>query len=147
MENTDVLCEVDVFKQKIKIEIAHTDAAGVLFFAEQLRIVHSIYEAFMEHIGCPLHLWVKKGQCYLPIVHAESDYMKPLFWGDLVDVSVSKVHIGTTSYQIHYLLERGSEAVGKAHTIHVSVDCKKRDKIPLPDLLRDALGSYLKYGI
>ena len=79
---------------------------------------------------------------FQPIVHAESDYKTPVFAGDKIAITVKVGHIGKTSFSLEYTLKRGKTLVGKAQTVHVTIDQKTRKKIPLPSPLRRALNKY-----
>jgi len=132
-----------MFTYKTKIRLHDTDAAGIIFFANQLKIVHDAYEELLEknHLGFAMML--KKTDFFLPIVHVESDYIKSVFAGDKIVVAVKVGHIGKTSCSFEYTIKRGTTLVGAAKTVHVAIDQKTRQKIPLPSILIAALKKHL----
>ncbi len=116
-----------------KIKLHETDAAGLLFFSNQFKIIHDAYEALLETIGFGFAEIIKHKDFFLPIVHSESDYKLPLFVGDVIDIQVSVENVGQTSFTFAYkLLNARQEVVGTARTVHVTVDKKTHQKIPLP---------------
>ena len=120
-----------------KIKLHETDAAGVLFFANQLKIVHDAYESLLEDIGFGFTDLIKDQDFFLPIVHSESDYQLPLSVGDPVEIQTMVADVGKTSFTLAYkLLDATPTIVGTARTVHVSIDKKTRKKISLPDDLR-----------
>jgi len=131
-----------MFTYKTKIRLHDTDAAGIIFFANQFKIIHDAYEEFLEKFDQSLQSIIKKTNYFQPIVHAESDYKAPVFAGDKIAITVKVGHIGKTSFSLEYTLKRGKTLVGKAKTVHVTIDQKTRKKIPLPSLLRRALNKY-----
>jgi len=132
-----------MFTYKTKIRLHDTDAAGIIFFANQLKIIHDAYEELLEKSGLGFQVMLKKTNFFLPIVHAESSYKAPVFAGDRITVKVSVKHIGNTSCSFEYTINRGKTLVGTAKTVHVAIDQKTRQKIPLPPILRTALGKYI----
>ena len=119
-----------------KIKLHDTDAAGILFFSNQLKIAHDAYESFFEHIGFCLAEIIQKENFFLPIVHSETDYKTPLAVGDLVEIQTAVAHVGTTSFTLSYkILNVAQDVVGNVKTVHVSIDKKTRQKIPLPSKL------------
>lgn len=128
-----------MFTYKTTIKLHDTDAAGILFFANQFRIIHDAYELLLEKFGWSFPKMLRQTNYFLPIVHAQSDYLVPLFVGDKITVSVRVGHIGKTSFSFEYILKRGKDLVGSAKTVHVTIDQKTRRKTPLPDTLRRAL--------
>lgn len=126
-----------MFTYKTKIKLHETDAAGLLFFGNQFKIIHDAYEHVLENIGFSFADLVRKKDFFLPIIHAESTYKKPLFVGDIIDIQVNLINIGTTSFTFSYtLLNNKKEIVGTAETVHVTMDKKTRQKIPLPTEMR-----------
>jgi len=131
-----------MFTYKTKIRLHDTDAAGIIFFANQFKIIHDAYEDLLEEHGWSFQRMLKKTGYFLPIVHAESDYKTSLFVGDKIVVAIKVGHIGNTSFSFEYTLKRGKTLVGTAKTVHVTIDQKTRKKIPLPSAMRKALEQY-----
>ena len=126
-----------MFTYQHKLKLHETDAAGLLFFSNQLKIMHDAYEALLEHIGFSFAELIKNKSYFLPIVHAEADYKKAIFVGDLLEIQVSVEHIGTTSFTFAYkILNPRLEVVGSGRTVHVTMDKKTQTKIPLPPDMR-----------
>ncbi len=119
-----------------KIKLHDTDAAGILFFSNQLKIAHDAYESFFEDIGFSLAKIIHKEDFFLPIVHSETEYKSPLSVGDLIEVQTTVARVGTTSFTLAYkILNAVKDIVGAVKTVHVSIDKKTRKKIPLPSVL------------
>lgn len=123
-----------------KIKLHETDAAGILFFTNQLKLVHDAYEALFEHIGFGLAEIIREKDYFIPIVHSEADYKSPLAVGDLVEIQTEVANVGKTSFTLSYkLLNTMQEIVGTAQTVHVAVDKATRKKLPLPPDLQAKL--------
>lgn len=118
------------------------DAAGIIFFANQFKIIHDAYEDLLDKIGWSFRTMLKAKKYFLPIVHAESDYKVPLFVGDKIVVTVKVGLIGRTSFSLEYTLKRGKTLVGRAKTVHVAIYQKTHQKTPLPPALRRVLSKY-----
>lgn len=125
-----------MFTHQTTIRLHHTDAAGLLFFAEQFKLAHDAYESFMESIGYPFAPLLRTSQYLLPIVHAEADFGAALNTGDKIEIQVTAERIGDTSFTLDYkLLRNGSEPVGSVKTVHVLVDKRTGQTLTLlPDL-------------
>ncbi len=122
---------------KTKIKLHETDAAGLLFFSNQFKIIHDAYESLLETIGYDFAQLIRNQDIFLPIVHAESDYRAPLFVGDAVSIQVSVDKIGKTSFSLAYkLFNAKQKLVGTGRTVHVAVNQSTRKKIVLPKDLR-----------
>ena len=129
-----------VYTYKTVIKLHETDAAGLLFFSQQFKLVHDAYEALLESIGYGFPYMLRKTKFFLPIVHAESDYKVPLFVGDRLLIKVNVANIGRTSFTFDYqIFMNKNKLAGTARTVHVTINKKTRTKIPLPEGLRKAL--------
>lgn len=134
-----------MFTYKTQIRLHDTDAAGILFFAHQFSIVHDAYEQLLEKLGFSFPTMLKDRAYFLPIVHAESDYKSPLFVGDKITIRIAVGHIGETSFSFVYTIHNQKKVlVGTAKTVHVTIDKKKRNKIPLPKEIRSSLEKFAK---
>jgi 1,4-dihydroxy-2-naphthoyl-CoA hydrolase len=132
-----------VVKKKIIVRLHDTDAAGLLFFAHQFFYAHDVYEELLRAIGLPMESLLEEEDFFVPIVHAESQYLRGLSVGQEVEISVAVSSLGNTSYTLEYELRNsGGEVVGRAKTVHVSVDRITRKKILLPEKLRSRLEAF-----
>ena len=122
-----------MFTYTTTLRMHDTDAAGVLYFVNQLRIAHEAFEAFMISAGLGIAQIIQNADFQIVIIHAEADYTAPLFLGDRITVEVIADHIGETSFAILYrFMKDDDHAVGIAKTVHVAIDRKTRKKRHLP---------------
>ena len=129
-----------MFTYKTSIRLHQTDAAGLLFFAQQFALAHDAYETFVESIGFSFDHAIRSSEFLLPIVHAEADYKIPMRVGDKITVTMRLAQIGTTSFVLDYELSNASGAtVGTVKTVHVWTDRATMQKTMLPDWLKAAL--------
>ncbi len=128
------------FEYPTTIRLHHTDAAGVLYYAQQFHIAHEAFEAWMKARGIPIGPMIYRAKYGLPVVHTEADYGAPLRLGDDVSVTVEGLNVGESSFMVRCVLhDSGGEPVGTVTTTHVAVDRRTREKIPLPGVIRRAL--------
>jgi 1,4-dihydroxy-2-naphthoyl-CoA hydrolase len=131
---------MEMYTYQTKIKLHETDAAGLLFFSNQFKIIHDAYESLLESIGFGFAALIREKSFFLPIVHSESDYKSPLFVGDLIEIRVVVEKVGETSFTFAYkLLDASQKLAGTARTVHVTMDKAARKKIPLPADLRSKI--------
>jgi len=129
-----------MFTYKTSIRLHHTDAAGLIFFANQLVLAHDAYESLLKKMGFNYENHLLKGKYLLPIVHVESDYKRPLFVGDEISIRVKVARIGTTSFTLEYQFYKKQKLlVGTVQTVHVLIEKKSKKKCPLSKALRSSL--------
>lgn len=112
---------------RVKIRLRDTDATGVLYFTEQMRLAMDVLEESFS-----LREMLDKEDFLLPVVHAESDYLAPLMVGDEVEVTPSVQKIGTKSFSLHYQFCKEGKKVGQVTITHVAVSKMDRNSIPIP---------------
>jgi len=128
-----------MYTRKITLRLHETDATGVLYFPQQLRIAQETFECFLEEQGHSLGKIIK-GEFLLPVVHAEADYTKPLQVGDQIEIHLSLISIGTTSFTLGTeLFLEGGILAGKTSIVHVVIDRKLWKSQPIPLELRECL--------
>lgn len=127
-----------MFITQNKVRMHDTDMAGVIFFAKQFRYAHDALEEFMLHLGISFDKLFHDDHFVFVIVHAEADYLAPLRVGDNLDIHVSIENVGSSSFTVFYQIYRKSDQlfVGTAKTVHVTLDSKTRQKIPIPAALK-----------
>lgn len=124
------------FKKLKKIRLRDTDATGVLYFTEQLRMALETLEDCVS-----LRTILENESFLMPIVHAEADYFFPLKIGDEVEVTLSCKKIGTTSFTLHYTFfdPKRQKEVGSVSLVHATVSKEVGTTIPVPESMQALL--------
>jgi 1,4-dihydroxy-2-naphthoyl-CoA hydrolase len=121
------------------IHFADTDAAGVVYFPNYLSICHEAYEEALATTGIkPRSFFADRG-LVIPVSKSSADYLRPLYCGDKVRVTLKPELLTENSYAIEYeMLRLGSTAklAATVRTAHVCIDSTTRERTALPaDLL------------
>ena len=130
-----------MFRFETVIRLAHTDAAGIIFYGRLFDLIHFAYEAMLDDIGFPLPTDVAQAPVVLPIVHASADYRSPLRLNDRVDIEVAVEKVGERSFTLGYRVTAGDQVCVEARTVHVAVSRVDYKAAPLPDELARELRS------
>jgi acyl-CoA thioesterase FadM len=106
-----------------------------------------VYVEFLAEVGFPLHESLA-GEWIAPIRHAESDYLRPLRFGDHVEIAMVAAHLGpaappsevTIGYRLTSLSD--GEVAIVAQTVHTFLDRKSFRRTAIPDGLERAFGVF-----
>jgi YbgC/YbaW family acyl-CoA thioester hydrolase len=128
-----------MFEQAMEVRLADTDAAGLVFFANHFKIAHHVYETFMASVGFGLHHILDDGRFLLPIVHAEADYKTPLRLGDRFRISLRSTVQDHSFILTYHFRDLSGNILAEIMTVHVLVDKKTGEKLPLSEELRRGL--------
>jgi len=126
-----------------KVRMHDTDLAGILYFARLFRFAHDALEDLLEAEGVTFKHMLRDNSFLFVIVHCEGNYYTSITAGEHLEVHLTIEKFGTTSFHAHYDIYRDSELVGSAKTVHVCIDTKTRQKMNIPDSVRQKFGKYL----
>ena len=119
------------------IHFKDTDAAGVVYFANALSICHEAYEALLKTLTIDLKEYFSGKSLVVPIVHAEIDFMRPMYCGDRIYIVLSPTiqleSSFTLKYEIYHTNSEIKKPIAIASTSHVAIDpvTRKRSELPL----------------
>lgn len=136
-----------MFSRKIVIKLFETDATGVLYFVQQLRLAQETLECYLDASDMPLGKWLQEGNYFLPIVHVEADFHQPLRVGDEIEIRLSLERFGNSSFTLSTVfLLPGEILAGKASIVHVVIDRATWQSCPIPPLLIELLSGLHSAG-
>ncbi len=132
-----------MYKKEYFVTLPDTDAAGILFFGNYLKLAHVIYEEFMIEIGFSLRHIIDDAEFLIVIVHAESEYKKSLYLGDNFTLSLQVSKIGRTSFELSYTFTNTESQVSATmKTVHVVISKEKKKPIRIPEKLQEQLTKF-----
>ncbi|MBF2008321.1 MAG: acyl-CoA thioesterase [Chlorogloeopsis fritschii C42_A2020_084] len=115
------------------VRFQDTDAAGVVYFANVLSICHEAYEESLEASGINLKKFFSNSSVAFPIVHASVDFLRPMFCGDKLTISLMPQKLGVDKFEINYEIIVADVMVSKAITRHVCIETNSRNRKELPE--------------
>jgi 1,4-dihydroxy-2-naphthoyl-CoA hydrolase len=100
-----------------------------------LRICHEAYEVSLAASGINLKSFFTNPSVAFPIVHANVDFLRPMYCGDNLMISLLAEKIGLDKFEITYEIIIDEVVVAKAITRHVCIDTSSRNKLELPNYM------------
>ena len=117
------------------VRFHETDAAGVVYFANVLKLCHEGYEASLAASGVNLKTFFGSGAIAVPIVHAEIDFRRPMYCGDGLKINLTPQSHDSSTFEIIYRITDDSaqaRLLANALTRHACIDPTDRHRSPLP---------------
>ncbi len=133
------------FSHELRVRYGECDPQGIVFNANYLAYFDvAVTELWREAVG-GWQVMVDRG---VDVVVGEANlrFRAPARFEDLLTVSASVVHLGTTSMKLELLIHRGDELLIEGWLRHVFVDAQSFAKTPIPQWVRDALAPYTAIG-
>lgn len=135
------------FKFSFTITFSQIDWAGRIFYSRIFEIAQASLEQFLATTELGSLADTLKTKAPLPVViHAESNYQIPITLGDQLEIGVSCLKIGKTSFTMDYhVWKTKTKKEGKmslaAHVRVVHVMMKGDQKVSLSHKWKNALSS------
>ena len=133
------------------VRFQDTDAAGVAYFASILAMCHEAYEASLAAAGVDLKAFFRGSTVGVPILHAEIDFMQPMFCGETYAIEMKPAALSPDKFEINYEItaieaaedqpagKPAGNKVSRAKTLHLCIDVKTRSRVPMPPFLEQWL--------
>jgi 4-hydroxybenzoyl-CoA thioesterase len=126
-----------LFSSTYPIRFSDVDHAGILYYPRFLHYFHCCFEDFFERgLGIPYNHLLDVERLGFPTVHMEVDYLKPLRFGDKVEISLGIHKIGTKSITWTYTGDTSREnkkiRAVEASLVTVCLNMDDFKGVPLP---------------
>jgi acyl-CoA thioester hydrolase/1,4-dihydroxy-2-naphthoyl-CoA hydrolase len=131
------------FKKDFQVRFREADPAGIGYFANVFSFAHDAFEDFIQATGFTWKEWFQTKDYIVPIRHTECNFLRPFLPGDTYQISVTVAKLGESSFQMKYQFAQGANAHAEVRMTHVFLDAKSKQKISVPDLVRNRLKVYL----
>lgn len=135
-----------MFVTPYSVRFADVDNAGIFYYPRFFHAFHVAFEEWWDKgVGRPYHLVIGEDRVGFPSVHIETDFRKPVTFGDPMEIRVGCTRIGNKSVVVRY--EVRHRETGDLHTesdiTHAVVDMDSFTAIPIPDFYRKAFETIL----
>jgi 4-hydroxybenzoyl-CoA thioesterase len=135
------------YRTKLEVRFGDIDQAGIVYYPRFLHYFHVALEEFFSHeLGIDYPTVVLRHRIGLPTVHLETDFRKPLRYGDVFEVEVRVLSVGETSIKFGYTAYfEGQDIIAReGHNITVFIEMHTFEKKKVPGWLREKLMAYRK---
>lgn len=127
-----------LFSATYKIRFSDVDHAGILYYPRFLHYFHCCFEDFFERgLGIPYNHLLDVERLGFPTVHMNVNYLKPLRFGDHVEISLGVQKIGRKSITWLYTGDTSREnkkvrcVEGELVTVAINMDSFEGVELPL----------------
>lgn len=122
-----------MFEYVRRVGMRDADAAGIMFFARYLSLVHEAYEEMFALHGANFKDLIDAHGIILPIVHVDADYRLPLAVSDRTTIALAVTDIKQRTYRVVFKFYRDDrQLAAEGNIVHACVDYGSRKAVPLP---------------
>jgi YbgC/YbaW family acyl-CoA thioester hydrolase len=128
-----------MFRYSRNVEFADTDLAGTVHFSNYFRFMEAAELAFLRARGLSFGMEWQGERVSMPRVAASCDFIKPVTFGDVLEISVAIQRLGRSSITYAFEFFKGADVVGRGQL--TAVFCRINpphppQAIPIPDAMR-----------
>ena len=133
------------YRAELIVRFGHIDEAGIVYYP---RLVNYFHVAMEEFFGAVLETdypsFLSEHRLGLPAARLEVDFLRPLRYGDHIQVEVDIEKVGRSSIIWRYRIFRPGEdePAAQARVVTINVDMDTFEKRAVPDWLRQRLEAY-----
>ena len=136
-----------MYSQKFPIRFNDVDYAQMVYFPNFFSYCHKTFEDFFPaELGKTYFQVMQELEVGFPAVHAESDYVSPLRFGDTCRIELEVTRLGTKSVTCRYRLyiDDTDKLAAVMSITGASVSMKTFRSVEIPIVLRGLFERHLK---
>ncbi len=134
------------FVHSIPVRFPDVDFARVVYYPKFFDYCHQAFEAFFEQeVKVPYPTMLKERGIGFPTVHAESDFVRPLRFGDTARIVLETVSVSPRSLGCRYRFFDGQsdQLCAEIRIVTAAVLLEKFASTPLPEDVRAAFSRHV----
>jgi 4-hydroxybenzoyl-CoA thioesterase len=127
------------YKTTLAVRFGDVDKAGIVYFPRVFHYLHIAQEDFFAgHVGVAYHRLIEDERLGFPTVSDSTDFIKPLKYGDMLEILVYISRVGRSSVVFEFEIYRrgSSEMLVRSSQTKVAVDMDTWGKVTIPDKYR-----------
>ena len=129
-------------EHEVTVRFHHVDSAGILYFSRVFELCHEVLEELLQAAGFPLNDVLRAHDWLMPIVHASSEYRKPMRLGEKIRVGVLIDRVGDSSLSFKYrLMGEDGDLRAEVSLVHVVLNADTFQSRAVPAEFLEALRS------
>lgn len=132
------------YRTCVTVRFGDVDKAGIVYQPVIHHYLHIAMEEFFgDFIGIPYHELVGPERIGFPAVADSNSYLRPMKYGDILEIKVYVSRVGKTSVTLEFEVARKEtgELLARSTQTRVTVNMDTWEPIPIPDRYRERLAS------
>jgi YbgC/YbaW family acyl-CoA thioester hydrolase len=134
----EAMDKAEKFSEKIKVRYAECDPTGYAYNANFFIWMGEAASVFFREAGVDLEKLVFGNHTFMA-VHQSCDYMRPVTFNDIIEVTPVVDKVNDSSLHLRYEIYKGDILSAVGRTVHVYLDLKIQKKMSIPDELREKI--------
>src|SRR5688572_24446692 len=130
------------FRFPLRVRFGDVDHAGIVYYPRFFEYFHTAFEEMIDAVtGGDYRQMVDGRHIGFPAVHVQTDFKKPLRFGDQIEIEVTSHRVGQKSVTLKYRALKDGELHAESYVTCACMDMTQFRSMLLPDDLRQAFES------
>jgi 4-hydroxybenzoyl-CoA thioesterase len=125
------------------VRFAHVDAAGIVFYPRFFEMLNAAVEDWFAELGRDFRALHLEDRIGTPTVRLETEFAAPAMLGDMLEISLTPLKVGSSSCTYRFVFESGGTLRLKGEAVLVCMDLDAQRSRPWPE----AIGKALRAGL
>lgn len=128
------------FRAKLRYRFGDIDDAGIAYYPKLLHYFHCAFEDWWsDALQHPYPRLLHDDALGMPAVKLEAEFFSPVRYGDEPFVHLGVLRMGAGSVEFGFWMTLGDDPkpLCRARVVAATVDMRKMQKCPLPDVWRE----------
>lgn len=127
-----------------KIRFEDCDPAGIVFFPNYLRMLNSVVEDWLEHIGYPWSEIVGVRRMGTPTAQLDTSFLSPSQFGETLSFHLSVEKLGNSSLILRHVAQGKDRVRLRARQVIVATSLDTHGAIAWPQDIRHAITRFME---
>ena len=127
------------YKTTLSVRFGDVDKAGIVYYPRIFHYLHVAQEDFFAgRAGIAYHRLIEEERLGFPTVSDSTDFIKPLMYGDTLDILVYISRVGASSVVFEFEIYRSgsAEVLARSSQTKVAVNMDTWEKVAIPEKYR-----------
>lgn len=130
------------YTHELRVRWAETDPQGIVFNPNYLMYFDVAFTEYMRRIGFPYPDGLGSIGADVFAAASQIQFHDAARYDDVVQIGVRAARLGRTSFTIAFAIWRDGHLLTSGETVYVVAGATSRQKMPLPDAMRDAMRQF-----
>jgi 4-hydroxybenzoyl-CoA thioesterase len=132
------------YRTTLVVRFGDVDKAGIVYYPVIFHYLHVAQEDFFaDYIGMPYHRLLEDERLSFPTVSDSTEFLKPMKYGDTVEIMVYISHVGKSSVTFNFRVfqKESRQVLAVSSQIKVAVDMDTWKPVTIPEKYRRRLAA------
>ncbi len=132
------------FVSRVRVRFGDEDHAQIVYYPRFFHFFHCAFEDFFDEQGYPYRACLDVDRVGWPAVHAESDFQRPVRFGEVLEIEVRVTRVGDKRATFEYVGRTNGEQACRGRIVVACISMDTYEARSIPDKYRALFERHLE---